>query len=180
MNPLKQTVLQPTWQTGTKFLFLLVALLLGSSQATRVSGNLTLTPKNGALHAELKLERLQNNQLLVWMWSEGRAGWLGRKSQPVEPVFEDGVSVYRFIAPIRQAGMWSMRTMIGAGQAGFIGFSQFYADPNQSSAVFVTLQNNFSETVPSYVQPMGYAVYGVVALFALGLTTLVFRRLEQG
>jgi hypothetical protein len=162
-----------------KFLILLAVLLLGSSQAARVSGNLTLTPKDGSLHAELKLERVQNNQLLVWMWSNGRAGWLGRKSQPVEPSLENGVTVYRFVTPVRQAGMWSLRSMIGAGQAGFIGFSQFYANPSEPSTVFVNLENNFAETVPSYVQPVGYAVYGMVALLALGLTTLVFRRLEQ-
>jgi hypothetical protein len=167
------------WQAMGRLLGLLVVMLLGNSHAARVSGTLTLTPKNGSLHAELKLERAQDNQLLVWMWSDGRAGWLGRKSQPVEPVLKKGVTVYRFVTPVRQAGTWSLRTMIGAGQAGFIGFSQFYANPTEPSTVFVSLQNNFAETVPGYVQPVGYAVYGVVALFALGLTTLVFRRLEQ-
>jgi hypothetical protein len=162
-----------------RFLLLFLVLLLGSSQATQISGTLTLTPKDGALHAELKLEQALNNQLLVWMWTDGRAGWLERKSQPVEPTLENGRTVYRFVTPIRQSGMWSMRTMIGAGQAGFIGFSQFYADPKEPSTVFVPLQNNFAQTVPNYVQPVGYAVYGAVALLALGLTTLVFRRLEQ-
>jgi hypothetical protein len=166
-------------RVGIKFLFLWATLLSIHSEAAQISGNLTLIPKDGALHAELKLERVLNSQLLVWMWSDGRAGWLDRKSQPVEPRLENGVTVYRFVTPVRQAGMWSMRTMIGAGQVGFIGFSQFYANPNEPNTIFVTLQNNFSSTVPSYVQPVGYAVYGVVALFALGLTTLVFRRLER-
>lgn len=159
--------------------FLLLFLFLGSAEAVRVSGSLSLTPQNGALSAELKLERAVNDQLLVWIWSSEKGGWQKRKSQPVEPILENGVTVYRFTTPIKAAGSWNMRTMIGAGQAGFIGFSQFYADPTQSGSAFVSLQNNFSDTVPAYVQPVGYAVYGVVALFALGLTTIVFRRLEK-
>jgi hypothetical protein len=168
------------WLTSSiKAVLLAVFLLLGSSQAARVNGNLTLTPKDGVLHAELKLERELNNQLLVWIWASSTGGWLGRNSQPVEPILENGVTVYRFVTPIREAGTWQMRTTIGAGQAGFIGFSQFYANPQSPSSVFVTLENSFAETVPSYVQPIGYAVYGLVALFAVALTVLVFRRLER-
>jgi hypothetical protein len=162
-----------------KILLLLMFLFLGSSQAARVNGNLSLIPKDGALHAELKLERRLNNQLLVWIWASKSGGWLARNSQPVEPIFENGVTVYRFVTPIREAGTWQMRTTIGAGQAAFIGFSQFYANPQSPDNVFVTLENSFAETVPSYVQPIGYAVYGLVALFALALTVLVFRRLER-
>jgi hypothetical protein len=158
---------------------LLFFCVFNNADAARVNANLSLTPKDGTLHAELKLERALNNQLLVWVWNSGRAGWLNRNSQPVEPVVENGVTVYRFITPIREAGTWQMRTTIGAGQAGFVGFSQFYANPKEPSAVFVSLENSFAETVPTYVQPLGYALYGLVALFAIALTVLVFRRLEQ-
>jgi hypothetical protein len=159
--------------------FLVLMLFFGSASAARVNANLTLTPENGGLNASLKFERAQSDQLLVWIWSAAQGGWQQRKAQPVEPILENGTTVYRFVTPIRSAGTWYMRTMIGAGQAGFIGFSQFYAAPTQQNTVFVSLENSLTDRVPGYVQPVGYAVYGLVGLFAFGLTALVFRRLER-
>jgi hypothetical protein len=153
--------------------------LLPVAKAASLTGNLKLEPKNGVLQAELRFEQKLTNQLLVWMWRPGQDGWKERRGLPIEPILEGEKTIYRFNTPVRQAGQWYIRTTLGAGQAAYIGFSQPFIDPKDSSSSFVFLQNSFADTVPTYVQPVGYAVYALVALFAIGLTAIVLRRLEQ-
>ena len=165
-----------------KFLlvFLTVFCLLNStSWAASLYGNLKLEPKNGALRAELRFEQVLSHQLLVWIWQPSQNGWRERRGLPVEPTIEGKETIYRFETPVREAGQWYIRTTLGAGQAAYIGFSQPYLDPKDSSSSLVFLRNSFADTVPAYVQPLGYAVYGLVAFLAIALTTFVLRRLEQ-
>ncbi len=161
------------------YLLLVFCCLSSPARAASLYGTLKLEPKNGVLQAELRFSQILSNQLLVWMWQPRQNGWQERRSLPVEPSLEGQETVYRFQTPVREAGQWYIRTTLGAGQAAYIGFSQPYIDPKDSGSSFVFLKNSFAETVPAYVQPVGYAVYALVALFAVGLTALVLRRLEQ-
>ncbi len=154
--------------------------ILSFAFAGSIQGNLKLEPSGSAtsptMSGELRLNGERNDQLLLWIWAKDN-GWGKRTSLPVEPVIEGGVTVYRFTTPIREAGMYYARATVGSGQAGYIGFLDFYADPKTASNIFVSMRNQFEDTVPAYIQPVGYAVYGLVALFAFGLSAIVLRRL---
>jgi hypothetical protein len=165
-----------------KALAVLFALLSSFAVAGSIQGSLKLEPngslENPAMRGELSLDTETSDQLLLWIWAKA-GGWATRSSQPVEPVRVDGKTVYRFTTPIREAGMYYARAAVGPGQAGYIGFLDFYADPKTSSSIFVSMRNQFEDSVPAFVQPVGYAVYGLVTLFALGLSAVVLRRLER-
>jgi hypothetical protein len=163
-------------------IFIAALLISGSAWAGSIQGNLKLEPSgtatNAAMIGELRLDSERNDQLLLWIWAKN-GGWAQRSSLPVEPVIEDGATVYRFATPIREAGMYYARATVGPGQAGYVGFFDFYANPKTPSSVFVSMRNQFEDAVPAYVQPVGYAVFGVVALFAFGLSAIVLRRLAS-
>jgi hypothetical protein len=164
-------------------LAILLAWMISSfAVAGSIQGSLKLEASNStsnpAMRGELSLDTETNDQLLLWIWAKA-GGWAARTSQPVEPVRMNGKTVYRFATPIREAGMYYARATVGPGQAGYIGFLDFYADPKTSSSIFVSMRNQFEDSVPAYVQPVGYVVYGLVTLFALGLSAVVLRRLER-
>jgi hypothetical protein len=165
-----------------KVIALLIALVINFAVAGSIQGSLKLEPSdsanNSTMRGELSLGTETSDQLLLWIWAK-EGGWATRSSQPVEAVRVDGKTVYRFTTPIRESGMYYARATVGSGQASYVGFLDFYANPKTASSVFVSMRNQFEDSVPAYVQPVGYAVYGFVTLFALGLSAVVLRRLER-
>lgn len=77
--------------------------------------------------------------------------------------------------------MWDVYLRYGVGQAGSVAWINMSvpAARARAEAVSVRLQDGFARTVPSYVQPLGYAAFGVLAaLTVLGVANLL-RRIQR-
>ena len=85
--------------------------------------------------------------------------------------------MYRVIAPMSE-GVWSYYARVGPGQAGYVSREAFSIEKTETTAP-ISLNNAFEDTVPSYVQPVGYAVWAMILTLALGLTGLVLGRLGK-
>ena len=156
----------------------LAALALpGAASASSLVATLAVRQNAGANPTvELRLDpadaaRFERTELLLWMWGAG-----GRFNRPVEPA---APGVYRLEAPRAMDGGWTYYLRLGAGQAGFVARGDLYlsARPGEADDRTIVLYNAFDTSVPGYVQPVGYAVYGVVALSAEKLIVLVLRSL---
>ena len=146
--------------------------LLTNAEAGAIQGTLTtkmLTDNTAQL--EFRLDTPTTDTLLVWAW---KLGFNQRLSLPIKPT---SPGVYRVTAPMTE-GVWRYYARVGPGQAGYISREAFSLEKTETSAPIV-LGNQFENTVPSYVQPVGYAVWAVILALALGLTGAVLGRLSQ-
>lgn len=160
-----------------KRILTMALVIIGFSSLTNafagaIQGTLTtrlLTDKSAQL--EIKLDTPTTDTLLVWAW---KIGFAQRLSLPIKAT---SPGVYRVIAPISE-GVWRYYGRVGPGQAGYVSREAFSVEKTETSAP-VVFGNAFENTVPTYVQPVGYAVWAVVLVLALGLTGLVLGRLGK-
>ena len=165
-----------------KLLWLILgAWLIGSASAGSYLGEIKLEPKMAdTVQAQVTVQQPLNEQLLAWFWQDGgNHDWRRRISIPAEPERSGANTIYRFHLPI-SGGDWQYSLRLGSGQMGFstYGGSISY-DERLGGTRLLSFQNQFLDSVPVYVQPVGYAVYGLIALFALGLSALILRRLAR-
>ena len=88
---------------------------------------------------------------------------------------------YRLAYAFPEQGMWDVYMRYGAGQAGSVVWTNLTvpAAGERAEAMSVRFQDGFARVVPNYVQPLGYAAFGVlVALAGLGVAYLL-RRIQR-
>ncbi len=145
---------------------------LNNAAAGAIQGTLTtkmLTDQTAQL--EFRLNEPTTDTLLVWAW---KLGFNQRLSLPIKAT---SPGLYRATAPMTE-GVWRYYARVGPGQAGYISREAFSLEKTETSAPIV-LGNQFENTVPSYVQPVGYAVWAVILALALALTGAVLGRLSR-
>ena len=158
----------------------LAALLAGAADARTLQASVRVERQGGTVNYEVRLEQPSNDQLIVNVWRLGqtarRADGLDRRSLPIDPS-EPGV--YRFSLPA-SGGDWRYYARVGPGQAGYVGNGELLM-PQSDGTVSTgwSLYNSFEDSVPDYVQPVGYAVFFAIAALALGGTAFVLRQLAR-
>ncbi len=153
----------------------------GAASAGSYLGEIKLEPKTaGTVQTQITVQQALNEQLLVWLWQDGGDhDWRRRISIPAEPERNGATTIYRFRLPI-SGGDWQYSLRLGSGQMGFSSYGGIISyDENLGAKRLLSFQNQFLDSVPALVQPIGYAVYGLIALLALGLSTLILRRLAR-
>lgn len=95
-----------------------------------------------------------------------------RVLRPLEP------GVYRLEYAFPRGGVWGVYVRFGPGQAGFVGSGRLLLTGGLQQ-LHIDLTDGFAREAPAYVQPLGYAVFGVLAVLAFTGTTLLLRRLRQ-
>lgn len=146
-------------------------LFSGASAGTLMATLTTKALNDTTSQFEIRFEKPITDELLLWAW---QVEFPKRFSLPVRP---SSPGVYRFTAPITE-GQWRYYLRVGPGQAGYISREGFWVGKTEDSAPIV-LYNQFEDTVPTYVQPLGYAVWAIFAALALGLTGVVLSRLSR-
>lgn len=134
----------------------------------------TLTTKdlgNGTSQLEIRFAKPITDELLLWAW---QIDFPKRVGVPVKP---SAPGVYRFTAPITE-GQWRYYMRVGPGQAGYVSREGFSVAKTEMKTD-ITLYNQFEDTVPTYIQPLGYTVWAVLTALALGLVTVVLSRLSR-
>jgi hypothetical protein len=89
--------------------------------------------------------------------------------------------VYRLDYAFPENGIWYFYLRYGPGQAGFYAFAPLAVDPRVGGEDTVTMRmrRGLSHGVPAWVQPLGYAVFGLVAGLALGAVLVILNHLRQ-
>ena len=101
-----------------------------------------------------------------------------RVLQPVER------GLYRLEYTFAEAGSWRLYVRFGPGQAGFAGRASVPINPlgGGTDVIILPLEGGYSGDVPAYVQPLGFAAFGVITLTSLSgiylLLGWIRRRLE--
>jgi hypothetical protein len=146
--------------------------LLPNANATTLDARLTTKSLDAqTARLELRFSKPITEELLIWAW---KLGFDQRLSLPVKAT---SPGVYQFTAPMTE-GVWRYYARVGPGQAGYIS-RQTLAVGKAREEINVAFTNQFENTVPDYVQPVGYAVWAVLLVFALGLVTVVLGRLSK-
>jgi hypothetical protein len=161
--------------------WLLGACLFGTASAGSYLGEIKLEPKTSdTVQAQITVQQPLNEQLLAWFWQNGGDhDWRRRISIPAEPERVGASTIYRFDLPI-SGGDWQYSFRLGSGQMGFSSYGGSVAyDEKLGAKRLLSFQNQFLDSVPALVQPVGYAVYGLIALLAVGLSALILRRLAR-
>lgn len=88
---------------------------------------------------------------------------------------------YRLAYAFPEQGVWDVYLRYGAGQAGSVAWTNLSvpAAGERAEAVSVRLQDGFARAVPSYVQPLGYAAFGVLAALAVLGVAYLLRRIRR-
>ena len=87
--------------------------------------------------------------------------------------------MYRVEYPFPADGAWRYYMRFGPGQAGFasagyIGITNQAGGVDQAHAVF----RSGLRRAPAYVQPLGYAAFGLIAALAIAGITVVLARMR--
>lgn len=88
---------------------------------------------------------------------------------------------YRLSYAFPEQGMWDVYLRYGAGQAGSVAWTNLSvpAAGERAEAVSVRFQDGFARAVPNYVQPLGYAAFGVLAALAVLGVAYLLRRIRH-
>ena len=90
---------------------------------------------------------------------------------------------YRLAYAFPEPGRWDAYLRYGAGQAGSVASTDLnlIGPPAaaRTEAVSVRFQDGFSHAVPRYVQPLGYAAFGVLAALAVVGVAYLLRRIRR-
>lgn len=88
---------------------------------------------------------------------------------------------YRLSYAFPEQGVWDVYLRYGAGQAGSVAWTNLSvpAAGERAEAVSVRLQDGFARAVPHYVQPLGYAAFGVLAALAVLGVAYLLRRIRR-
>jgi hypothetical protein len=143
----------------------------GASAGTLDATLTTKSLNDQTAQLEIRFAKPITDELLMWAW---KLGFDQRISVPVKAT---SPGVYRFTAPMTE-GVWRYYMRVGPGQAGYISRETFSVEKTETKTSFA-MYNQFEDTVPTYIQPVGYAVWAVLLVFALGLVTVVLGRLSK-
>ena len=88
---------------------------------------------------------------------------------------------YRLSYVFPEPGAWAVYLRYGAGQSGSAAWTNLSLPPAaaRAEAVSVRFRDGFSRAVPGYVQPLGYAAFGVLAAFAVLGVAYLLRRIRR-
>lgn len=88
---------------------------------------------------------------------------------------------YRLSYAFPEQGKWGVYLRYGAGQAGSLAWTNVSVPTagEGAAAVSVRFQNGFARTVPWYIQPLGYAAFGVLAALAILGVAYLLRRIRR-
>lgn len=155
-----------------------LAALFSSADAKTLDAKLKAERTGDTVQYELTFQQPFTEPFLLWVWQGNgrRADGGERASLSLEP---SAPGVYRFTLPAKD-GQWRYYGRIGIGQAGYIASGDLFM-PSGTGPITMNWQmwNSFEDTVPEYVQPVGYAVYFLIAAFAFGGTAFVLRQLAR-
>ncbi len=89
--------------------------------------------------------------------------------------------VYRLEYPFPESGIWYFYLRYGPGQAGFYAFAPLAVDPRPGGEDTVTMRmrRGLSAGVPAWIQPLGYAAFGLVAVLALAGVLVILNHLRR-
>jgi hypothetical protein len=152
-------------------LIALSSLFSGASAGTLDASLTTKSLNDQTAQLEIRFAQPITDELLMWAW---KIGFNQRLSLPVKAT---SPGVYRFTAPMTE-GVWRYYMRVGPGQAGYISRETLTVDKAETK-INISLYNQFENTVPTYIQPVGYAVWAVLLILALGLVTVVLSRLSK-
>jgi hypothetical protein len=120
----------------------------GTGQPSLVEVRLEPQSANGS--GELFLSLSQNGQ------------YKRRVLQPSTP------GVYRLRYAFPTAGNWNVYLRYGAGQAGLVAWTEVSVPPPAGREVATArFEDGYARDVPGYVQPLGYAAFGLLMVLAL-------------
>lgn len=97
------------------------------------------------------------------------------KRQVLQP---SAPGVYRLRYSFPAEGDWNVYLRYGAGQAGLVAWTEVSVPPSPGrvETVSVRFEDGYAREVPGYVQPLGYAIYGLLTILAfLGVIYLLNR-----
>lgn len=144
-----------------------VASLPNSEQSARVTLQRGANASTGSLEIELFPADAWHGDLFVSLY---RGGFRERKG--VRP---DESGDYQLPVRVPEAGEWGIYLRYGVAQTGFAGYGQLRVpEAGGTATTTVGLSSGFSGDVPGYVQPLGFALFGLIAVLALlGLRVLL-------
>lgn len=89
--------------------------------------------------------------------------------------------VYRLEYLFPESGTWYFYLRYGPGQAGFYAFTAAVISPRAGGEDTFTMRmrRGLSTGVPAWVQPFGYAAFGLVAAFALAGVLAILHQLRR-
>lgn len=89
--------------------------------------------------------------------------------------------VYRLEYTFPENGIWYFYLRYGPGQVGFYAFAPLAVDPRVGGEDTVTMRmrRGLSHGVPAWVQPLGYAAFGLVAAVALAGVLVILNHLRR-
>ncbi len=87
---------------------------------------------------------------------------------------------YRLIYAFPEQGVWNVYLRFGAGQAGSVAWGKLLVPVagERVGSVSMRFRSGFARAVPRYVQPLGYAVFGVLASLAVAGVAYLLRRIR--
>jgi hypothetical protein len=89
--------------------------------------------------------------------------------------------VYRLEYTFPESGIWYFYARYGPGQAGFYAFAPLDVEARVGGEDTVTMRmrRGLSNGVPGWVQPLGYAAFGLVAALALAGVLVILNHLRR-
>jgi hypothetical protein len=89
--------------------------------------------------------------------------------------------VYRLEYTFQESGLWYFYVRYGPGQAGFYLFTPTNVEPRAGGEDTFTrrMRRGLSAGVPAWIQPLGYAAFGLVAGLALAGVAAILNRLRR-
>jgi hypothetical protein len=91
------------------------------------------------------------------------------------------VGMYRLTYTFPENGVWYFYLRYGPGQAGFYAFAPLSVDPRAGGEDTLTMRmrRGLSNGVPAWIQPLGYAAFGLVAALALAGVLVILNHLRR-
>lgn len=171
-----------------KLHILLFSLALVLSTALAHQTGTKVSPNQRMAHLTVLNPPGQPSQILVQLEPHGVAGKTelmlsitqGRTHyrQVLQPLGQDQ---YRLEYRFPQGGSWNFYLRYGPGQAGYVGSINEVIQPGSGNTQEIDLKlfNGYSGNVPAYVQPLGFAAFGLLALAALLSVVWLLRWIER-
>ena len=165
-------------------LLLLLALGAGLSQDARSgsAADITVTergPEQPTL-VEVRTDPAltKNSEMMLYIYPRevGRAGgFIKRLEPPVEP------GLYRFEVTLPHVGEWGINPRYGIGLDLYYTSFAGRIDPAgaETFSFARTFRGDLGADTPAYIQPLGFSIFGVVLVTALGLVVAVLRWLGR-
>lgn len=123
-------------------------------------------------------ELTQNGEMMLYIHgrsAEHDRGYIKRLEPPLEP------GLYRFEVTLPSAGEWGVNPRYGVGLDLYYASFEGRFDPaGQDTFNYRTrFRGDLGADTPTYLQPLGFGILGLVLAIALGLVVGVLRRLGR-